>query len=565
MKLHHAPFLLILLAPVLVRPVFAQSSSEKPVACTLRGEVLQEPGDKPLRKIKVQLTSSAPDAAQSSAQDGDTTYTATTNPEGKFIISDIKPGPYRLSAEHMGFFLVDQKRRVIRSQALTLQSGDEVKDLVLRMQPAAVITGKVLDRDGDPMPLVTVTATRYPASSGRGNPHSLGHTNDQGEYRMANLQPGQYLISALSTRDDSDETAEPATTKKNKRPERSYTTYYPGTSDKNQAVPVDIHPGDEIPVNLTMVFGPTFRVRGSVANLTDAADADNNILLVAKDSGAWQESYSPPEIKKDGSFEIRAVPPGLYYLALRSITESGPQATFVKTIEITDSDLENVHIAAVPVSAVHGRLRLDGNEKNEWPGFAVALASDETDSDLWRQFDGRPQSFDASVNRDGSFTIQGVPAGSYRVSAWAAANFGRDSFVQSIRLGGADVTNSGFRVSGGTYSLDIVMSTQAAAIEGAVVDAKDQPATGATVIAIPDAVRRGRSDAYQSDRADQQGRFHLHGLAPGEYEVIAVEYLDDDYRDPEFLKKNEASSLAVRLEKGDRKVISLKVVAAAGD
>jgi hypothetical protein len=70
------------------------------------------------------------------------------------------------------------------------------------------------------------------------------------------------------------------------------------------------------------------------------------------------------------------------------------------------------------------------------------------------------------------------------------------------------------------------------------------------VVAIPDAARRQRPDSYQSDTADQQGRFKLHGLVPGEYAVIALEDPEEDYRDPEFLKKSESSSQAVRLEKG---------------
>lgn len=556
MKLRHAPLWLALLA----HPAWAQAPADKPVTCTVQGQVLQEPGNKPMRKVRVELSSSA--------QEEDVTYSATTDPEGKFTIFDVKPGPYRLSAEHTGFLLVDEKHRTIRSQTLTLPSGAELKDVVLRVQPAGVITGKALDHDGDPMAWVTVTATatRYPAGSGRRNSPSFGRTNDQGEYRITSLQPGRYLISALSTRDDSDETVEPGSkdSTKNRRLERSYTTFYPGTSDRNQAVPVEIHAGDEIPININMIFGPAFRVRGSVANLTGTADAENDVVLVAKDASVWQEAYSAPEIKKDGSFEIRGVPPGLYNLALRSSSEAGPQTTFVETIEITDSDVENLHISAVPVSSVHGRIRAESSQKNDWSGFTVALASDETDTELWHQFTGQ-MSFTSGVNRDGSFEIQRVPAGNYHVSAWIGEGPGRDSFVQSILLGGKDVTNSGFNVSGGSYSLDIVIGTQAAAIEGAVLDAKDQPLAGATVIAIPDAARREPPDRYQTGTADQQGRFKLHGLAPGEYELIAVEYLDDDYRDPEFLKKYESSCAVVRLQKGENKSISLKAALATGD
>jgi hypothetical protein len=440
-----------------------------------------------------------------------------------------------------------------------LQSGDEVKDLVLRVQPAGVIIGKALDRDGDPIPWVIVTATPYPARFAQSNHPRFASANDQGEYRIAPLPSGRYLISALSTRDNSDETDRPEpkdkTDDKTKQ-SRSYTTYYPGTSDRNQAVPVEISAGDEIPVNINMVFGPAFRVRGTVANLVDAAHADDQVFLVAKDATGLQETYEPPEIKDNGSFEIRGVPPGFYYLVLKSSTANGPRTTSAESVEVKDSDIENLRITAVPASSIHGRLRLEDSQKPDLTGFSVFLESDETGSAVWSRF--LLNSLSAGVNRDGSFEIQHVPAGNYQVSAWWGGA-SRDLFVRSVHLGGTDVTNSGFNASGGNYTLEIVIGTQGAAIEGNVLDGKDQPVAGATVVAIPDAARRQRPDSYLSDTADQQGRFKLHGLVPGEYAVIALEDPEEDYRDPEFLKKSESSSQAVRMEKGEHRAVSLKV------
>lgn len=548
MKLRYAPLWLAVLA----HTVFAQTPAEDHAACTVQGQVVEEPESRPLRKVKVQLSSFA--------ESEGAVYNTTSDSEGKFVISNVKPGSYRLFAEHPGFFLTDVKHRVIRSQTVTLSGVADLKDVILRMQRAGVITGKVLDRDGDPMPWVSMTATHYPSSAGRGYPRGLGRTNDQGEYRMANLQPGRYLISALSTRDDTEESEPPErkNNAKNTRPERSYTTYYPGTSDRNQAVPVEVHAGDEIPININMIFGPSFRVGGSIVNLSGAADAENDVLLVAKDSSAWQDSYSAPEIKKEGSFEIRGVPPGVYYLALKSGSETGQQRTLVETVEVIDSDVENLHLSAVPVSSVQGRLRSEGGQKADWSSFSVALASDDTDPELWHHFTS-PTSFGSRVNRDGSFEIQQVPAGSYRASAWTGERAPRDSFVQSVLLDGREVANSAFKVRGGNYTFEIVIGTQAAGIEGTVMDAKDQPVAGSSVLVLPDAARCGRRDLYQLGTADQQGRFKVQGVVPGEYEVIAVEYLDDDYRDPEFRKKYENSSVVVKLEKGEHKTVSLKV------
>lgn len=232
-----------------------------------------------------------------------------------------------------------------------------------------------------------------------------------------------------------------------------------------------------------MGFGPTFRVGGSVGNLMGPSDFDDaEITLIAKDSRVWHDSYVAPEIKNDGSFEIRGVPPGVYYLIFKSSADAG-FSTAVRAVEVVDSDVENLRVSAVPVSSVHGRLRLEGdskaggskvaNSKAESSGVVVALASDETDSDLWRQFVGNMKSFDATVKPDGIFAIEQVPAGSYRVTAWAATGAGHDAFVQSVLVGGKDITNSSLNVSRGNYALDIVMNSDGATIEGSVVDPKD--------------------------------------------------------------------------------------------
>ena len=93
----------------------------------------------------------------------------------------------------------------------------------------------------------------------------------------------------------------------------------------------------------------------------------------------------------------------------------------------------------------------------------------------------------------------------------------RDLYLKSVNLGGKDVIDSGFSLAGGSYSIDVVVSAKGVTIEGLVTDAKDQPVPDAMVIAVPDATRRDRSDAYDQSTTDQHGRFSMRGLIPGGY------------------------------------------------
>jgi hypothetical protein len=70
---------------------------------------------------------------------------------------------------------------------------------VFRMQASGVISGKIVDADGDPMAGVGVTATIAGTQSPmarRYSPGASGTTNDLGEYRIADLRPGKYVVTA---------------------------------------------------------------------------------------------------------------------------------------------------------------------------------------------------------------------------------------------------------------------------------------------------------------------------------------------------------------------------------
>ena len=515
-----------------------KGKDKEPAKCTVAGQVVQEPGDRPMRKATIQLTPVD--------QDEGTAYTADSDAEGRFKFDNIRPGQYRLSMEHSGFSSMGKRRW---GQALTLDPGQEMKDLVLRMQPSAVITGKIADDDGDPVSGVAVFVKR--AAAARHLRFGAGYTNDLGEYRISDLAPGRYVISAVLSKQsfqrseiESDKQSIP------------YLTYYPGIADRAQAAIVELHSGDEFPADFSLVYGPSFRVRGLVSGIS-TTEPRLSLILRSKD-GEWPVIPSEVEVRKDGSFEINKVLPGSYEVWLMTMTSPAPETLqAAQGLEVKGADLENVRLTPAAKSEVRGQLRMENGQKVDWGAVTVVLDSGESDSNYVVQVADEGET-STQAKQDGSFDMKTIPPGNYRVMLYSGLVALRDCFVKSINAGGKDVANSGFTVSGGLWSLDVVVSAKGATVDGIAVDDKNQPVADADVVLIPDSNRQ-RRDLFQSAQTDQHGHFKLRGLNPGGYRILALEDLEEDFRNPEFLKAHEGAGQTLHVDEDERKSIVLKL------
>ena len=170
----------------------------------------------------------------------------------------------------------------------------------------------------------------------------------------------------------------------------------------------------------------------------------------------------------------------------------------------------------------------------------------------------------AGVKRDGSFEMPGL-AGSYHLRLSGAGLVPSSYYLKAVNLGGKDVADSGFPVGGANLLLDVVVGTNAAHVDGAVADEQGKPASGVEVLCVPEVRRRTRRDLYRQVMTDARGHFSLRGLAPGEYQIFA---LDDDFdeneiADPEFVRVHESLGQTIELKEGEIKNVVLKLVASS--
>jgi hypothetical protein len=269
-------------------------------------------------------------------------------------------------------------------------------------------------------------------------------------------------------------------------------------------------------------------------------------------------SVASDQTGENGTFDISGIVPGSYFLVATLGEEE--DLTGQMPIEVGNTDLEQVTLILGPRFNVRGRVIIEGQR---YPGdgpLNVSLDLNTIPFGLMppaRSFSAPPPNLDPN----GYFTFQGVAPGHYRVFV-AEAGFTQTSYLKSIRLGAADVLRDGLHVTKQPDGeLEIVISNNVATVDGTVFDEKQQPVANATVALVPFGVPANRSDLFKDSTTDAAGRFHLQGIAPGDYSLLAWGDIEDGaWRDPEFINQHENRGKRIRLYEGSKENLSLTVI-----
>jgi hypothetical protein len=390
-------------------------------------------------------------------------------------------------------------------------------------------------------------------------------TNDLGEYRIFGLAAGRYYL-AVSYRIE--EPMRPAAPAPKQKLDTGYLpSYYQNTADRAKAQAISVGPGDEIrSLDLLLRASHLVSVRGRVINaIPTAPGIAGSVSLEPRGPGLAEavQGFDDSFQIKDGNFAIRNVPPGSYYLyASWSERESGEWHRARRELEVGNSDVEGVSITISRGVDVSGRITWEDTPSSDFDHLRVDLRPLEQDS---IGIPGQP------VKPDGTFRFRNVPEGSYRPVVHL---FGpQDTFyLKSTRYGTTTVADTGFAVQpGADQTLELTMSSRPAKLDGVVLDADSLPAFGVTVVIIPDPPNRKVEEKYKSATTDQNGKFALAGITPGDYKVFSWDSVEEsgwfnaDWYDSEWLKPYENKGESVHLEESDQKSINLKLIEIRGD
>jgi protocatechuate 3,4-dioxygenase beta subunit len=544
---------LVLAFLALQDPPTPQPQAEKPKAdCVIKGQVLNAVTGEPLRKARVQLMK-ANSTTGPRERDTDTA--------GRFEFRAVEPGRYSLSAERTGFVNQSYGSRKpgggMGGTMIALAPAQEMKDLAIKLSPQAVIIGRVIDEDGDPMADINVSAMRWTWQGKRRQlmPAGNANTNDLGEYRMYGLAPDSYYVQA--TRQDYGGGMRIAPEPPSGKPEEGYVaTWYPGTTDATTAPRVTVKGGSELRgVDIRMAKSRVVRIHGTIISSANGKPVSGNIMMMPRKKGtaSWMEMKHSFVPNPTDGFDFRNITPGTYLIRAQTGygTSRDETETVQQIIEVGESNIDNLVLRPTPGIEIRGKLTIEGAKIE---GERATVSLQQWDDEDEPNFGGGW----AEVKEDGTFAMKNVQAGRYRVNT-----FRQGTYIKSARAGDQDLLNSPLDTTqGGPSSLDITLSANAPEVTGSVKDADGKPLPGMSVILIPnDESWRRQWNGYGSTTTDQYGNFRVTGVRPGEYKAISLEEIEGgEYMDPEFIKRYDSKATPVSLKEGSKEDLQLTLV-----
>ena len=488
----------------------------------------------------------------------------TTGEDGRFVFTNVGPGTYRIYVVATGYASQEYKQNSpgAGGAPLSVAVGQTLKDVTISLSPTGAIVGRVSEDSGEPAVGIPVQLFRTLFLPTGKSYQGVASTtaDDRGHYRLFGLVPGQYYLAVGRQVDPRRLQVEKGQIGNDIR---GYAfRLYPGVSNVNQAVLIEVRPGTELTMDMKAVRRQTYVVRGTVIDPeTGLPRGRINLSLVDRSlTGGGATVPIPDYYSSTGAFEV-SVPPGDYILvASMHVLDDAARAageaawavfpTARVPITVVDEDLQDIALTLKRPSALTGVVRVDGQASAGQVRIALEPFEDVA---------GRATTI-GNAGNDGRFQVLGVLPGNYSVMV---QYFPRNLYVRSIRYEGMDILNQPLQFSGSVNGeIEIVLDPDVAQLSGTVLNAQSRPVSGSTAMLLPD--QRSRKDLYRSIVSDQNGRFILSDLAPGDYKIFAWEALELSFTfDPDFIRQFEQQGKRVHIEKSRNDSVDVQVIGTA--
>jgi hypothetical protein len=537
-------------AVVSAQPPFPQApprdnAQPKPAGtATIRGHVVAADTGQPLRKAQVRIV----------AGELRENRVTSTDADGKFEFKEVVAGRYNVSAAKGSYVALQygQLRPFEPGKPLEILAAQTLEKVDFALPKGAILTGRVLDEFGDALPDAMVSVQRYQNMGGQRRLIQAGRTsttNDVGEFRIFAVPPGQYYLSVTmrpgGMMGDTDDRSGYAA------------TYFPGTTNIAEAQKVTVAVGQVVSdMNMTLMPTRVSRIAGTAVD-SQGRPMSGMVMAVPRTDSMMVMFGPPSQIKADGSFVVSGLAPGRYMLQVRGPMGDGESA--VADVTVSGDDVNGVRLVATKPTALAGRVIVDPAAAQALRPSSVRLGLQPTQMDMMMM--GMP-SPPAVLNDDLTFELKAAP-GQFRVTMFAQPP---GWAIRAVRYRGTDVTDAGIEVrpSEDLADVEVELTNRPTDVSGVVTNAKGEAIKDYSVIVFPqDSDKWTPNSRYmRTSRPDQDGRYKVTGVPPGQYLLIALDYLDqNEWNDKDFLEKIRSKATTFSLNDGETKSVDLRITA----
>jgi hypothetical protein len=401
--------------------------------------------------------------------------------------------------------------------------GPDAPPVVVRLILGAIIFGRV-ESAGEPVERIPIKI--FWPRMGQGHRYWQRRdviTDEDGNFRVADLLPGNYYISAGPGLDNHSMTVSPADANA-----AFATTFHTGANDFEEATPVALSAGQQIEVDFAIKKLPTYKLTGTITGNPPGT----SVSLDFKDS-AGENFYFPMHYDDiTQQFSVR-VPAGSYVLGARSQNKDGVQLSTRLPVRV-NSDMTGVGLVLQQSPSIPVSVRLEYARPESSPqsnlsfrirkmgrlpltlGLESAVGSINKPS-YWA---GPDQSSNSGL------LIQNVEPGKYNLQIHSYGPW----YVQSATSGSTDLLRQEFEVDARPQAINVVLRDDDASIN-ATVRSEERLRQVAVLLVREDAPRD-----VVTTYIVPGGQFTINGLAPGNYSVLAFESVENlEYSKPEVL------------------------------
>jgi protocatechuate 3,4-dioxygenase beta subunit len=439
------------------------------------------------------------------------------------------------------------------------------------MAQQGVITGRIIDSNGEPVKGATVLAlsSRFGPDGRELLRSGTTSTDEKGQYRLAELIPGNYFLRASNP--DINRSA--------------VATYYPNTTDILAAAAIHVSSGAEARgTDIQIATGRAYSLRGKAILAVTGAPAGGFTLTAMHHEGNSSRAYTSQletHTHSDGTFEFIGLPPGQCTLQVLPTRIATPPVTVSALTEVTiaTANADDVQVLLRSGVALTGNVKLEGGdmkslipaESARGPGTReeadarmreiVAARADGILEANSRPYVNLGAGHIGQFQEDGTFNkIADLPPSRYYLNALLPVGI----YVKSATFGGIDALHAPLDMTQAGGELNLVLSNKAADLAGSLRNEKGELLGNAPISLWPSAAQLGSATrGVQFTVSDQNGSFHFLNLRPGQYYVAAWE--DDSggfVTNHEVLSLFNSAATAVTLAESEHVMINPKIIPA---